>query len=459
MTDIDLETAQALLDEGLAVIPTAGGAEKRPFASWKEYQGRLPTRDEVARWFAAPRPGGVVCGAVSGGVEVLDLDTPEAFEAFRERFGGKVPCERSPHGGHAWYRCDEIGRNARPAEKVDTRGEGGFCVTYEPQALLKSGVPRISPELRAEMFAFVAGGGKDAGSGKAGESGESGKAAGQKPGSIWAVLQAAGWKAGPERNGWVPIANGSKTAAISANGENIKMFSTTCWEAPAPEPVAPEVTPAKDLAAAHPEMPEAILPWCRRGSVALLAAAPKVGKTTLAIRAALKSSEAGRRVMYADLENGACLFAHRLRRYGGGKPVPDGLLYLDCTERADIDYIAAGIEAAGGADLLVIDPWGLLIANSVEDESSNSLVSQFFIRMRRALKPFGCATLILHHLPKSGLDQPLNFAGAGASALQRYVQTIARIREDRNGNFWFEALCREFDDPFKPVLLRRASPK
>ena len=58
MTDIDLETAQALLDEGLAVIPTAGGAEKRPFASWKEYQGRLPTRDEVARWFAAPRPGG-----------------------------------------------------------------------------------------------------------------------------------------------------------------------------------------------------------------------------------------------------------------------------------------------------------------------------------------------------------------------------------------------------------------
>ena len=169
------------------------------------------------------------------------------------------------------------------------------------------------------------------------------------------------------------------------------------------------------------------------------------------------AAAAGRRVMYAGLENGTCLFAHRLAQYSGGKPIPDGLLYLDCTERPDIDYIAAGMEAAGGVDLLIIDPWGLLIANSVEDESNNSLVSQYFLRVRRALKPFDCATVVLHHLPKSGIDQPLNFAGAGASALQRYVQTISRIREDKSGNFWFEALCREFDEPFKPVILRRAA--
>ena len=50
MTDINLETALALWKEGLCVTPTAGGAAKRPFASWKEYQGRMPTRDEVARW-------------------------------------------------------------------------------------------------------------------------------------------------------------------------------------------------------------------------------------------------------------------------------------------------------------------------------------------------------------------------------------------------------------------------
>ena len=462
MTDIDLENALALLAEGLAVIPTAGGGQKRPFAQWKEYQGRMPTRDEVTRWFATPRPAGIVCGAVSGNLEVIDLDTPRAFAAFKGKFGGKVPCERSPHGGHAWYRCDEIGRNAKPAEKVDTRGAGGFCVIYEPQALLKDGVPRIGPEVRAEMFAFVAGG-------ESGALGDRALPHGAQPGSIWSLLQAAGWKAGPERNGWVPITNGTKTAAISGNGENIKLFSTSIWEAPVPESVAPVVTPANELAAMYPEMPEAILPFCRRGSIALLSAAPKTGKTVLAIRTALKAASAGRRVMYADLENGGSLFAHRIRQYakygGGGKngatgdrALPDGLWYMDCTERPEIDYIAAGVEAAGGVDLLVIDPWGLLIANSVEDESNNSLVSAFFIKVRRALKPFNCATLVLHHLAKSGVDQPLNFAGAGASALQRYVQTIARIREDKNGNFWFEALCREFDEPFKPVMLRRAPP-
>ncbi len=460
MTDINLETALALWEEGLCIIPTAGGAEKRPFAQWKEYQGRMPTRDEVACWFAEPRPGGIVCGAVSGNLEVIDLDTPEAYESFKGRFGGEVPCERSPHGGHAWYRCDEIGRNAKPAEKVDTRAEGGFCVTYEPQALLRTGVPRIPPELRAEMFAFVAGESRIIPPRPTATPPVSGGELGDaRPGSIWATLQAAGWKATGERDGWVQIQNGTKSAAISANGEHLKVWSTSIWEVPVPETVAPVVTPANELAAAYPELPEAILPYCRRGSIALLSAAPKVGKTTLAIRTALRAAAAGRRVMYADLENGGSLFAHRIRQYakdGGGVTMPEGLWYLDCTERPDIDYIAAGVEAAGGVDLLIIDPWGLLIANSVEDESNNSLVSAFFLKVRRALKPFGCAVLILHHLAKSGVDQPLNFAGAGASALQRYVQTIARIREDKNGNFWFEALCREFDEPFKPVMLRRA---
>ena len=53
-------------------------------------------------------------------------------------------------------------------------------------------------------------------------------------------------------------------------------------------------------------------------------------------------------------------------------------------------------------------------------------------------------------------NEKLCFAGAGTSSLQRYVQTIARIAQDKTGAYWFNALCREFDDPFKPVLLRPA---
>ena len=73
----------------------------------------------------------------------------------------------------------------------------------------------------------------------------------------------------------------------------------------------------------------------------------------------------------------------------------------------------------------------------------------------RTLAEFNAAVVILHHTPKSGANEKLCFSGAGASSLQRYVQTIARIAQDKTGAYWFHALCREFDDSFKPVLLRK----
>ena len=447
MTNIQLDTALALLREGLAIIPTAGQGEKRPFGKWKEFQSRLPAEDEVRGWFAVPRPGGIVCGAVSGNLEVIDLDTPEAYAAFAARFGGDAPCEASPHGGHAWYRCDEIGRNGKPAEKVDTRAEGGFCVCYEPQALLARGVPRVTPEKRAEMFAFVAGGGCNAAGG------------GQPPGSVWSILASNGWKAGAERNGWIAITNGTKTGAISANGETVKMFSTSIWAAPEKaETPAPQVVSAAELARENPQLAEPVVSFCRRGSFALVAGDPKAGKTTFSLKLCAKKASEGLTCLYADFENGPALFWHRLNGIGGIRN-PERLHYLDCRYVASIDYVAAAARALGKVDVLVIDCWGLLIAgDGVEDESSNALVSAYFQRVRRTLAEAApdAATLILHHTPKSGANEKLCFAGAGASSLQRYVQTIARISQDNKGAYWFAALAREFDVPFKPVLLRTA---
>ena len=163
--------------------------------------------------------------------------------------------------------------------------------------------------------------------------------------------------------------------------------------------------------------------------------------------------------MYADFENGPALFWHRLKKAGPTASALKNLRYLDCRYSPTIDYIAAAMREVGGADLLVIDCWGLLIAgDGVEDESSNALVSQYFLRVRRTLSEAApdVATVILHHTPKSGANEKLCFAGAGASSLQRYVQTIARISQDKAGAYWFNAICREFDDPFSPVLLRAA---
>ena len=442
MTDIDLTTAKALVDRGWAVVPTNSNGEKRPMGrfstakSWRDFGDRLPTDAELREWFGTPRRGGVV---LHKGQLVEDYDTKDAHPAEGLCF------EETDHGYHVFYRCrpdERIGHDH--AGKIDHLTYGSFVRLCDPGRLLdwqgdlptwnaaQVGAPRTEEKPNPPLP--------------------------NSEGSIWATLQAAGWKAGAQSGDWIPITNGTKTAAISANGEHIKVFSTSIWEAPAPEPVAPAVTPAAELVASSAELPEAILPYCRRGSLALISANPKAGKTVLAIRTALKAAAAGRRVMYADLENGSRLWAHRARQYFKELALPEGLWYLDCTEHPNIDYIAAGIEAVGGVDLLFIDPWGLLIAgDGVEDESSNALVSQYFLKVRRALRPFSCATVILHHQPKSGADGKICFSGAGASSLQRYVQSICRIREDANGNFWFEALCREFDTPFKPVMVRRAT--
>jgi hypothetical protein len=48
---------------------------KRPaLANWKLYQERLPTPDELLTWFASAEGVGVICGKVSGNLEMLELE-------------------------------------------------------------------------------------------------------------------------------------------------------------------------------------------------------------------------------------------------------------------------------------------------------------------------------------------------------------------------------------------------
>ena len=213
---------------------------------------------------------------------------------------------------------------------------------------------------------------------------------------------------------------------------------------------------AAKMAEAKLELAEPVLSFCRRGSFALVSGDPKAGKTTFALKICAKKAMDGLACLYADFENGPALFRHRLSKVCDASALAN-LHYLDCRYSPTIDYIASAMREIGKVDVLVIDCWGLLIAgDGVEDESSNAMVSAYFLKVRRILAEFGAATVILHHTPKSGANEKLCFAGAGASSLQRYVQTIARISQDKAGAYWFNALCREFDDPSKPVLLRKS---
>ena len=139
----------------LSVIAT--GDTKRAIMAWKEYQNRIATDEELERQFAHPKAKGiaVVCGAVSGGLEVIDIDlkndvTGSLYQNLITEIGpliDKLYIVKTKSGGyHFYYRCETIegniklaSRSATEAEQkenphvkqvvlIETRGEGGYVI-------------------------------------------------------------------------------------------------------------------------------------------------------------------------------------------------------------------------------------------------------------------------------------------------------------------------------------------
>jgi len=139
------EAAESYLKSGLAVLP-ASKAQKRPvLAGWSEYQTKLPSAGQVGLWFAQERDAlCVVCGKVSGNLEVIDFDQhgelfPKWKEAVPADLFAKLVVEQTQSGGyHAAYRCAEgingnmklaYGvREGKTVTLIETRGEGGLIL-------------------------------------------------------------------------------------------------------------------------------------------------------------------------------------------------------------------------------------------------------------------------------------------------------------------------------------------
>lgn len=128
------------LRAGISIIPLRVDGSKAPAIPWKEYQQRYATEDEVREWFSQRYAIGIVCGEISGGLEVLDFDHETTYNYFIIRapdFATELPIVQTPGNGyHVIYRCDEIGHNTKIATDprkrkptlIETRGEGGYIV-------------------------------------------------------------------------------------------------------------------------------------------------------------------------------------------------------------------------------------------------------------------------------------------------------------------------------------------
>ncbi|WP_020116771.1 phage/plasmid primase, P4 family [Streptomyces canus] len=213
MSDTTPDTLAAALQlhaAGCSVVAVRADGSKHPRGSWKTFQSERVSEEQLHAWFANGHPGiGIICGAVSGGLEMLELEGRAVDEGvlnqLAEIFLGSGLGElwqriatgwldRSPSGGlHFHYRvhgmpvpgntklasrlaredeytADEIElKKKHPNKKIlrgliETRGEGGFVVTApshgpvhpsgQPYELLAGG-PDTMPVLTAEEHQSV----------------------------------------------------------------------------------------------------------------------------------------------------------------------------------------------------------------------------------------------------------------------------------------------------------------
>ena len=131
MTEM-LQEALALRRQGLSVIPVS--ANKVPLLPWKEYQTRLPSEDEIQRWWTEhPNANiGMATGVVSG-VAVIDVDTDEGKQIIKNYIPEDCypPTVCTPKGGnHYYFRCQDktLENNTRGLPGIDFRGNGGYVV-------------------------------------------------------------------------------------------------------------------------------------------------------------------------------------------------------------------------------------------------------------------------------------------------------------------------------------------
>jgi phage/plasmid primase, P4 family, C-terminal domain len=130
--------------ENLNLIRLEHG-DKRPLGEWKEYQERKITEEERNAFFKGAIEGknnlGVVCGAISDNLFVLDFDTEELYHKFFTKPDGLVVV-KTGRGYHVYFKADRPEktlkmRGKEGKEVMTLKGEGSYVVA--PPSLHHSG--------------------------------------------------------------------------------------------------------------------------------------------------------------------------------------------------------------------------------------------------------------------------------------------------------------------------------
>lgn len=165
-----LSAALRYWDSGISFIPILADGSKSPAwpllpavwcavqqkfkHPWKPFQLQLPTVEQVQSWFgpySATCGIAVVCGKVSGGLEMIDFDDAAVIFPWAEAIERAMPglldrliIVQTPRPGfHVYFRSplpegnqrlarrlvlDSTTGNSNKKTVIETRGEGGYCI-------------------------------------------------------------------------------------------------------------------------------------------------------------------------------------------------------------------------------------------------------------------------------------------------------------------------------------------
>lgn len=126
-----LEYALRYRRRGFSVIPCK--KDKKPYIKWEPYQLQKPSEEEIKKWWS-DNPNAniaIICGHVSG-VDVLDLDSQEAFDTVNDFYLSdtfETPTVKTPKGRHLYFKHRPGLTNAvRAIKGTDIRTNGGYVI-------------------------------------------------------------------------------------------------------------------------------------------------------------------------------------------------------------------------------------------------------------------------------------------------------------------------------------------
>ena len=153
------------INAGISIIPILGnGSKKSAIRSWNPYRERFANENILRHWFLKKSSKfqngiGIVCGVLSGGLEVIDFDHDPGptFHAWSSKlpssvYGKLCVVETGSFGIHVLYRSSEVCGNIKiamtaddkPKTVIESRGEGGYIVAIgSPLSVHASGNPYI----------------------------------------------------------------------------------------------------------------------------------------------------------------------------------------------------------------------------------------------------------------------------------------------------------------------------